>query len=322
VTLVTVGSKDGVFGDYGYTSKGNPVSFHAPITAGDYELRYQSDRVKGVAARRPIRVILSEIALGGPREVPAGQPFEIPWHGPDGPSDYITIVKADAADNTYTSFAYTKNGSPARLHAPIEAGEYELRYQSDREKGVFARRGLLVKPVEVVLDARAEVVGGESFEIAWRGPNGDSDYLTIVAAGAPPGIYKEYAYTKGGSPLSLHAPLESGSYELRYQSDREKGIFARMSIEVASPSITLKAPGEVLAGSTFEVQWTGPDGNQDYITIVKKGAPAGAYLHYVYTRKGLTVTLRAPEEVGEYEVRYQSDRVKKVILGRRPISVK
>ena len=322
VTMVAADAKDGKFGDYVYTATGNPMSFYAPITPGDYELRYQSDRVDGVAARRAVRVVSSEIALGGPREVPAGQPFEIPWKGPNGPRDYITLVQADAADGAYTTYAYTKAGSPARLHAPITPGDYELRYQSDREDGVFARRALVVKPVEIMIDAPATVSAGEQFEIAWQGPNGDQDYITLVPADAAPGAYKEYSYTRKGPTLTLHAPLEGGNYELRYQTDREDGVFARVPITIdGPPKVTLNAPSEVAAGSSFEVEWTGPNGQQDYITIAPKGSPDGTYKDYAYTRVGPTVTLQAPDEPGDFEVRYQSDRVKNVVFGKRPIRV-
>src|SRR5690606_26126887 len=64
------------------------------------------------------------------------------------------------------------------------------------------------------------------------------------------------------------------------------------------------APAEVPAGSDFEVSWTGPDNRGDFITIVPAGAPEGTWDGYEYTSAGSPVTLRAPEQPGEYEVRY------------------
>lgn len=321
VTIVEASAKEGKFGFWSYTEEGSPLELVAPATPGAYELRYQSDRVDGIAARRPITVLPAEFAIGGPAVVKAGQPFEIPWVGPNNEKDYLTVVPAEAPDGRYGSYAYTANGSPARLHAPMQAGDYEIRYQSDRQDGVFARRPLIIEAVEVRLDVPAEVRAGQSFEVEWTGPNGDRDYITLVQADAPDGKYGEYVYTEKGSPVTLTAPFDDGDYQVRYQSDREDGVFARLDLAITETEVTLDAPDKVAAGATFEVSWTGPDGPQDYVTIVKQGAKAGDYLSYQYTKGGATLSLRAPEEPGNYEIRYQSDREKGIVFGSRPIRV-
>ncbi len=322
VTIVPKGAEDGSFGSYAYTHTGNPVELHAPVSPGDYELRYQSDRVNGVSGRRAIRVSASELALEAPSEIPAGQPFEVSWIGPDGARDYVTIVEKSAADGTFGSYRYTREGSPLRLHASILPGSHELRYQSDRVKGVFARRPIEVLPAEILLDAPAKLAAGTRFEVQWKGPDGDRDYVTVVPASAPDGKYTSYSYTRSGPTIELHAPVEAGAFEVRYQSDREKGVFARLAVTVTPLEVRLEAPAEVEAGASFQVRWQGPDGRQDYVTIVTAGAKPGAYLDYKYTRDGSSLTFKAPEESGAYEVRYQSDREKNVIFASRPIRVK
>lgn len=322
VTIVAKGAKDGSYGSYAYTRSGNPVTLHAPVKTGEYELRYQSDRVSGVSGRRPIRVVEAELALEAPTEIPAGQPFEVSWVGPNGDRDYLTIVAKNAKDGAFGSYRYTREGSPLTLRASIQDGDFEIRYQSDRVKGVFGRRPVTVLPAEIVLDAPADVAAGSPFEVQWQGPNGERDYLTVVAAGAPDGTYTNYAYTRSGPVVKLHAPVKAGAVEVRYQSDREKGVFARLVINVTPLDVELQAPSTVGAGEKFQVTWRGPNGQQDYITIVPKGANAGAYTHYQYTRSGSPVTLTAPDEAGAYEVRYQSDREKSVIFGSRLIQVR
>ena len=321
VTIVEVGAADGEYASYAYTSSGSPVTLHAPITSGDYELRYQSDRVAGVSGRRVIRVTPSEIALEALQEIPAGQPFEVKWIGPDGERDYVTIVGAEAADGKYGSYLYTRDGSPIRLHAPIRAGAYELRYQSDRTSGVFARRPIAVTPAEIRLEAPARVMAGTRFDVQWKGPDGDKDYLTIVSADAAEGQFTNYAYTRSGPTVTLNAPVDAGAFEVRYQSDREKGVFARLPITLTPMKVRLEAPDVVSAGASFDVRWEGPDGSRDYVTIVLADAEPGAYLDYAYTRQGSTLALKAPDEPGSYELRYQSDRVTKKVFGRRPLRV-
>jgi hypothetical protein len=70
------------------------------------------------------------------------------------------------------------------------------------------------------------------FQVAWTGPNGPQDYITIVAAGSAPGAYTSYEYTTRGSPITLTAPSSPGNYEVRYQSDRVTGVFKSIPIVV------------------------------------------------------------------------------------------
>ncbi|MEQ9815169.1 MAG: hypothetical protein RLO50_20515, partial [Azospirillaceae bacterium] len=62
--------------------------------------------------------------------------------------------------------------------------------------------------------------------------------------------------------------------------------------------------GPVPPGTDFDVQWVGPDNHNDYITIVAPGAPEGTYTDYARTRTGSVVSIEAPAEAGDYEVRY------------------
>jgi Ca-activated chloride channel family protein len=83
---------------------------------------------------------------------------------------------------------------------------------------------------------------------------------------------------------------------------------------------TLVAPAEIGAGSVFKVEWTGPDNEGDYVTIVDPGSVAAAYGNYVETRKGRTLELAAPVAPGNYELRYVTS-TSKTVLGRTPLRV-
>jgi Ca-activated chloride channel homolog len=102
-----------------------------------------------------------------------------------------------------------------------------------------------------------------------------------------------------------------GDYEIRYSSELQSPnpTMAMTVISVVPAVITLDAPEAVAAGSSFEVEWTGPNGDLDYITIVPVGSEEGAYMSYTYTSQGSPLSLDAPEEPGDYEIRYASDRV-------------
>ncbi len=65
--------------------------------------------------------------------------------GPIGPTDYITIVPADSAPGTFGSYDWTDRGSPTKLTAPDNPGNYEIWYASDRLRNiVFGRIPIVV----------------------------------------------------------------------------------------------------------------------------------------------------------------------------------
>ena len=51
-----VGSPEGAYLDYEYTSVGSPITLTAPGQPGDYEIRYFSERVPGIFFSVPIEV--------------------------------------------------------------------------------------------------------------------------------------------------------------------------------------------------------------------------------------------------------------------------
>ena len=89
--------------------------------------------------------------------------------------------------------------------------------------------------------------------------------------------------------------------------------------EVLTPA-TVQPPAQVIAGADFQVTWTGPANRDDYLTIVRKDTPDGTYAHYALTRTGNPLSLTAPVEPGDCEVRYMTSRSRSV-LGRAPITV-
>lgn len=249
-------------------------------------------------------------ALEAPGEVEAGASFDVAWTGPNGSGDYVTIVAAGTEAWTNEPYFATSGGSPGSLVAPIEPGDYELWYVSGADETVEAQIAITVTPFEGALQAPDEVAAGTQFEVAWNGPDGPGDFVTIVPAGAEAWTSGDpYFDTSTGSPGTLWAPMEGGDYELRYVTGADDETMASIPITVLPLEITLEAPKSVDAGSTFSVSWTGPDGQGDYLTIVPAGSGEGTYLSYVYTRDGSTVSLVAPDEPGAYEIWYASDRL-------------
>ena len=258
-----------------------------------------------------------EASLETPVEVGAGSAFLVAWTGPDGKSDYITIVEKGAPKGTYQQYTYTRQGSPLELTARDTPGAYEVRYVSGETKETLVAAPITVNEVKASLDVPGEVAAGAGFEVSWTGPDNKSDYITIVGKGAPQGKYLSYTYTRNGSPLKLSASEDPGAYEVRYVMGQSKRVLASSGISITAVEATLSAPEEVMVETPVEVAWTGPGNDQDYITLVEAGAPQGSYGDDAYTRKGSPLTVKAPKTPGLFEIRYVTGQSKKVLASQQ-----
>ena len=289
----------------------------APPTAGPTTAATTS-ATTGPAATN---VSTGEPGLNALAEVPAGSTIEVAWTGPNANGDFVTLVKAGTAEWTNEDYFYTTEGSPANLSAPSTAGAYELWYVSGADRSILARRNITLMPFTGSLLAPESVMANTEFEVAWNGPGGTGDYLTIVKAGAERWTNEDYFYTTEGSPSKLLAPLEAGAYEIWYVIGSDSAVQARRPITVTPATATIAPPNEVDRGSTFQVPWTGPNGPGDFLTIVAVGAPNTAYLNYMYTTTPSPASLVAPAEGGAYEVRYVTGQGN-LVLAAKPILVK
>lgn len=264
----------------------------------------------------PAVEVLSAATLAFPPQVPAGKSFAVKWTGPNNDKDYVTVVRRDAADATYANYTDTREGSPLQLLAPIEPGDWEVRYVANASKTVLARAPLVVTANAVTFTAPPEVIAGTAVTVVWTGPNNAGDYITLVPKGLPDGQYGNYAYTTKGSPLVVTAPIADGDSELRYMTGQGGQVLGRSPVRVVPAAITLDAPVAAAAGSTVSVKWTGPNNPGDYVTIVPQSLPDGQYAAYAYTEAGSPLSIAAPKSATLGEVRYMSGQGGRVLLRR------
>ena len=262
-----------------------------------------------------------EPSLSAAAEVQSGAEFEVSWTGPNAQGDYITIVKVGTTAWTNEDYFNTSAVNPSRLLAPAEPGAYELWYVSAADDAILARRPVTVLAFAGSLEAPASVPGNTEFEIAWTGPNGPGDYVTIVKAGATRWTNEDYFSTSAGNRQKLVAPTEAGAYELWYVTGSDEVIQVRRPITITPATATLDGPDDVARGASLQVAWTGPNGPGDYITIVPAGSPQGTYLSYANTSAGNPAALTAPDDGGNYELWYVAGQDSSVIA-KAPIVVK
>ncbi len=260
------------------------------------------------------------------------------------PTPETRLEARDQDDNPVNDIALTwevRDGSGAvvaktsgtgGISGEFEAGNYMVLVSGEGVSGGMefsieedAGSQTLYVPVERIvlsatLEAPSEVAAGARLEVIWEGPDDRGDFITIVEPGTREGGFINYAYTGRGSPVLVTAPDGLGIYELRYVHGPTDKTLAMIEINITEISGTLEAPKSVSAGSEFEVVWTGPDNESDFITIVEPGTPEGKFLSYAYTGRGSPALITAPDEPGTYELRYvlnESDRT----LVSRPIQV-
>lgn len=225
ITIVAPGTAKWTNEPYFYTIDGSPGQMTAPAAPGAYVLWYVQAADNAVLATRDVTVTPFQGSLLGPESVIAGTEFEVAWNGPDGPGDYVTIVKKGATRWTNEDYFYTASGgNPGELQAPIEDGEYEIWYVLGAAETVEARIPIVVTPFSATVDAPVEAAPGATFDVAWTGPDGGGDYITIAPAGSPEGTYLSYCYTYAGPTCTLTAPDQGGPYEVRYVTGAGKTL--------------------------------------------------------------------------------------------------
>lgn len=106
---------------------------------------------------------------------------------------------------------------------------------------------------------------------------------------------------------TLKAPMQPGSYQLRYVGP-DGNQRASRPIEVAAYPVTLSAPAEIRAGHNVEVSWRGPAMPGDTLRIVSTATRDVVSEVPAVGTPGIdkVSVLRAPAEVGAYTLEYRS----------------
>lgn len=230
ISIAEKGESASHYKAYRYVKAGNPVKLRLPVEPGDYEVRYVLGQPYRVLARLDHTVNAAAATLSAPDSASSGTTIPVEFTGPADSGDFITITKPAAGAQSYSSYAYTRNGSPGEIKMPLKPGEYELRFVQGNTK-VLARRAINVTAAVATLTAPASASIGESIKVDFTGPTESGSFITVTAPDAREADYGDYAYTKTGSPAALRMPEVAGEYEIRYVQGNKK-ILARQPIQV------------------------------------------------------------------------------------------
>ena len=162
---------------------------------------------------------------------------------------------------------------------------------------------------------------GSTITFKATGTGNPREFVTVVPKGAREGAYFAYVYVTGAGDLKLAMPATPGDYELRLcAADSPYKTLAMKPIQLIGATASVSAPASVAAGAPFEVKWTGPNNERDYIAIGETTPGGRLYMDYKYSRDGSPLKLAAPEKPGAYEVRYILG-VGDTVIARQAITV-
>ncbi len=176
----------------------------------------------------------------------------------------------------------------------------------------LARQAVKVEAVQASVSAPATVAAGSTVPVQWTGPDYQNDYISVARPDQKGSQYVNYTYTREGSPAKLVMPPEPGDYEIRYIQRQGGTVLASQSLSVSDVDASVSGPASADAGAQIVVQWTGPDYQNDFISIAEAGSKGSQYKSYAYTRQGSPAKLKVPDAAGAYELRYvmrQSGRI-------------
>lgn len=284
---------------YAFTRNGSPASLKLPAETGDYELRYVMSNGSTVIATLPVEVTDTFASVSPPPEAMAGATIDVPWEGPANQNDYVGIT--ERGGEQHLGYAYTRDGSPARLQTPAEPGEYDVIYALGTGAKVIARAPLKVMAVTASVSPPGALTAGATVKVPWQGPDYPNDYIAVLPKDGDSDL--TYEYTRNGSPAALTLPAEPGDYDIAYVMDQGRTVLARVPVTVGGVGATVRAPETALvAGGVARVEWSGPDYRHDYIALFPRSG--GRYVKYVYTSNGSPAELELPAQPGEYDIAY------------------
>lgn len=262
----------------------------------------------------PLTVVSLEVERA---ETYAGGRVLIHYQGaPERTLGLVAIAPAEEPDAVRLYQAYVSTGSGSvELLTPDVAGTFEARFYLTLPEGghqVIGRsEPFATVAATASLEAPLQVAAGTLFEVLWQGPGGQGDLLVVVAVDdADGGFDPSLSRRLFGPRISMRAPDAPGRYELRYLTGQSQNVLASLPIEVIEAVVGLSGPAEVAVSSIFEVVVSGAIAPQDAIVVVRAGAPEQGAETFGPARRvyGTRVQVRAPEQPGEYEIRYLAGR--------------
>lgn len=275
----------------------------------------------------------TEIDTGAARVIlqqesyPVGVPIPVRVTGmPGHNNDYVAIAAAGSPGYGEVRYEYLRGRKDADiiLRGVMKPGDYEVRLffgnDQDRSKSDQIRFAIPLKitlgPDVVLKTETPSFVEGRPIRVTYEGmPGNEKDWIATAEADSDDNAYIAYVYTNGATSgtAELRPLAKPGRYEIRVHFDdstADRTVQARLPFEVtAAPPVVMQLDALNYApGATVTLSFNTMPGNQrDWFALSRAGDDG--YLTYQYTdgQTSGTLTFRAPDEPGAYEVRAYFD---------------
>jgi len=277
--------------------RGESVSIAALSEPGDYELRLWNGDNGVELARKPIRFAAVAVEWEIPDPIRMAEPFTVEFASrPLGRYDDLIIYDGDKEVRRQR----IRSEEKVTLTAPAESGDYELRYWSGQDSKVLATAAIEVEPVELVWKTPESVPIGSPLEVVFENrPEGPYHDVRIHD---PEGGENVRTARIRGDQVTLESPGEPGDYEIHYWIGTGARLLAKLPLRVSDVEVQWEVPETVKAGERFTViLGERPQGRYDDLEIYDAGADEVVRRQRI---RGPEVTLQAPEQTGDYELRY------------------
>jgi Ca-activated chloride channel family protein len=117
----------------------------APVTPGDYLIRYVDGPTGKALASSPLTVVATEVTIEAPDRVAAEEMFEVGWAGPGAVRDSIDIMAGDRRVGGSRLHNGDLDARTVKVKAPREPGTYTLRYFNGDFSAELASRPIVVE---------------------------------------------------------------------------------------------------------------------------------------------------------------------------------
>ena len=168
----------------------------------------------------------------------AGDVISIDATGPAASGHWIGFAPKGAGAGEYRDYVRPDESgkTQAKLTAPSQPGDYELRYVLNESDKVVAAQPILVLPAQASFLAAPERIAARTpIEVEWAGPRGSGHWIGVVPRGGGADAYLTYAYASDAYPRArFQSPDEPGDYDLVFVLGGEAGeqVILRQALRV------------------------------------------------------------------------------------------
>jgi Ca-activated chloride channel family protein len=240
------------------------------------------------------------------RPLAGGEAYVQYWGASPG-DNWLAVAVAGAAAGDFIVRAPAPEAEGViTLTLPDAPNGLELQFSRDVGSGVVQLLGRFPFETarrEVSIEAPETVENGTPLELQWAGEKLQGDHITIAQKADEAAEYLLCIPAAGRDNIAVTAPAVAGEYVIRYLTRRGR-VLARTQLEIYEILATLDGPSAIAPGAEFTVVWTGPDDEQDFLSIAAVNDDDEMYQSFVPTADGNPTPLTAPKTPGDYEIRY------------------